>query len=364
MKLAAAAVALSLLAAIGAASAQEAKEVNVYNWSDYIDPATLKQFEAETGIKVTYDVYDSNEILDAKLRAGKSGYDLVGPTASPFLAQQIPAGLYQPIDPAKLSNLKNLDTEILTRLQRYDAGNKYALPWMWGTTGIGYNTKRIERAMKNAPVDSLRMVFDPNVVQNFKSCGVVILDSPTDVMPAVLTYLGLEADSARREDLDKAVEHMRKIRPHIRRFHSSEYINDLANGDICLAFGFSGDILQAANRAGEAKKGVEIAFGMPKEGAQLWFDVLAIPADAPHPGNAHIFLDFMMRPDIAAKNATFVGYASPNAAGFKLLDKAVREDTSIYPDEQARRRLYTITPKPRDYEEARTRAWTRIKSGR
>lgn len=347
-----------------AARAQEAAVLNVYNWTDYIDDQAIAIFTAETGIKVNYDTYDSNETLDAKLRAGKSGYDLVVPTASPFLTNQIPAKLYQPIDRSRIPNYRNLDPAIVKRLAAYDPGNRHAVPWMWGTTGIAYNVQKIRREMPSPPLESMAMLFDPGVAARFKSCGIVMLDSPTDVLPQVLTWLKLDPDSDRPEDLEKAVSALLAVRPFIRRFHSSEYINELASGDACLALGFSGDVAQAARRARAAKNGVEIAYSVPKEGAQIWIDAWAIPADAPHPGNAHLFLDFVLRPEIAGMNSNFIGYANANAESQRFVDANILKDPGIYPDEATMARLFTVSPKPLAYERLRARAWTRVTSGR
>jgi putrescine transport system substrate-binding protein len=346
------------------ALAQSGGTLNIYNWNDYIDEQTLRKFEAETGIKVRYDVYDANETLDAKLRAGRSGYDLVGPTASPFLAQQIPAKLHRPLDGEKLRNLGNLDPALMTQLAKYDPDNRHAVPWMWGTTGIGYNDERVLRVMPDAPVYSLKILFDPAIVSKFKSCGVVILDSPTDVIPAVLKYLGRDPDSHSQDDLDAATKALMAIRPFVRRFHSSEYINELANGDACLAFGFSGDIKQAAKRAAEAKKSFKVEYAIPQEGALVWIDTFVIPADARNPDAAHRFLDFVLRPEIAALNTNFIGYANGVAPSLPLVDAAIRNDPTIYPPEELRQRFYTISAADRAYERLRTRAWTRVTTGR
>jgi putrescine transport system substrate-binding protein len=356
------AAATALVALLGPAQAQGV--LNVYNWNDYIDEQTLKRFESETGIKVRYDVYDSNEVLDAKLRAGRSGYDLVVPSASPFLALQIPARLYQKLDRAKLPNYRNLDPALMKQLERYDPGNEHAIPWMWGTTGIGYNAERVLKIMPDAPVYSLRMLFDPAIVARFKSCGVVMLDSPTDVIPAALTYLGRDPDSKKPEDLTAATEVLMKIRPNIRKWQSSEYINGLANGDVCLVFGYSGDIKQAAKRAAEAKRGVRVEYSIPSEGALVWTDTWAIPTDAANVANAHRFLDFVMRPDVAAMNTNFIGYANGVPASLAQVDGEIKGDPTVYPPEEVLRRLYTISPADRTYERQRSRAWTRITTGR
>ncbi len=337
--------------------------LNIYNWNDYIDEETLRRFEAETGIKVRYDVYDANETLDAKLRAGHSGYDLVVPTAAPFLALQVKAGLYRPLDKAKLKDYGNLDPEVMRQLAANDPGNAHAVPWMWGTTGIGYNSVAIPKLMPDAPVNSLKMVFDPAVVAKFQRCGVVILDSPVDVIPAALSYLGRDPDSKKKEDLDAATDALMKIRPFVRKWHSSEYINDLANGDACLAFGFSGDIKQAARRAAEAHKDYKVVYSIPQEGSQIWIDAWAIPGDAEHVEAAQRFLDFTLRPEIAALNSNKIGYANAVPASRPLINPAVRDDPTIYPPDDVRRRLYTLSAPDRAYERLRTRAWTRVTTG-
>jgi putrescine transport system substrate-binding protein len=351
-----------LLLAAGPAFAQ--KQVNVYNWSDYIAEDQLKAFSAETGIKVNYTTYDSNEILDAKLKAGRSGYDLVVPTASPFLVRQLAAKLYQPLDKAKLRNLGNLDPKIMAELAKYDPGNAHAIPWMWGTIGVGYNVAAIRNRMPDAPVDSLAMIFDPKTVSRFADCGVMVLDSATDMFPAALKYLGLDPDSKSTEDLAKAAEVLKKVRPFVRKFHSSEYINALAGGDICLAFGYSGDILQARDRAAKAAQKREIAYGLPKQGAMLWIDTAAIPKDAPNPESAYRFLDFMMEPKVAAASSTLTGYANANVPATALLDRSITENSWIYPPAEARARLYTITAANAEQTRERTRLWTAIKTGR
>lgn len=355
-------VAAMLALLMGQAHAQGV--LNVYNWNDYIDEQTLKRFEAETGIKVRYDVYDSNEVLDAKLRAGRSGYDLVVPSASPFLALQIPAKLYRTLDRSKLPNYRNLDPALMKQLERYDPGNQHAIPWMWGTTGIGYNADRVLKIMPDAPVYSLKMIFDPAIVSRFKSCGVVILDSPTDVIPAALTYLGRDPDSKSVDDLTAATDVLMKIRLSVRKWQSSEYINALANGDACLVFGYSGDIKQAAKRAAEAKNGVRIEYSIPAEGALVWTDTWAIPADAANVENAYRFLNFVMQPDIAALNTNFIGYANGIPASLDKVAPEIRNDPTVYPPEKVRKRFYTISPADRAYERQRSRAWTRITTGR
>jgi putrescine transport system substrate-binding protein len=339
-------------------------QVNVYNWSDYIAEDQLKAFEKASGIKVNYTTYDSNEILEAKLRAGRSGYDVVVPTASPFFVRQLAAGLYKPLDTARLKNLKNLDPEIMGALAKYDPGNAHGIPWMWGTTGIGYNVAAIKKRMADAPVDSLKMIFDPAVVSKFADCGVMVLDSATDVFPAALKYLGLDPDSKKPEDLAKAADVVKAVRPFIRKFHSSEYINALAGGDICLAFGYSGDIFQARDRAAKAKDKQDIAYAIPREGSLLWIDVAAIPKDAPNADNALRFLDFMLEPKVAAASSELTGYANANLPATALLPKDISGNPLIYPPANVRATFYTITAGTAEQTRERTRLWTTVKTGR
>lgn len=352
------------LLAVAAGPAFAQKQVNVYNWSDYIAEDQLKVFTQQTGIKVNYTTYDSNEILDAKLRAGRSGYDVVVPTASPFLVRQLAARLYQPLDKAKLRNLGNLDPVIMASLAKYDPGNTHAIAWMWGTIGIGYNVPEIRKRMANAPVDSLAMIFDPAIVSRFVDCGVMMLDSPTDVFPAALKYLQLDPDSKKSEDLEKAAAVIKAIRPFVRKFHSSEYINALAGGDICLAFGYSGDVLQARERGAAAAEPREIAYAVPNQGAMLWIDTAAIPKDAPNPDAALRFLDFMMEPKVAAASSTVTRYANANLPATALLDRSIAENPWIYPSRDDRARFYTISAATPDQMRERTRLWTAIKTGR
>jgi len=354
--------ALAAFAVAGAASAQE-NELHVYNWSDYIADDTIETFEEATGINVTYDVYDSNEVLEAKLLAGNTGYDVVVPT-SDFMFRQAQAGVYQKLDKSKLPNWKHLDQDILARLDAsHDPGNQYAAPYMWGTTGIGYNVNMVEERMSDAPTDSWAMMLDPEVVKNFADCGVTFLDAPSEVFPAALNYLGLDPNGHNPEDLEKALEHLLKIRPYIKYFHSSQNINDLANGDICVAMGWSGDMYIARDRAAEANQGVEVDYVIPKEGALIWFDVMAIPADAPHPDNAHKFLNFIMRPEIAADITNYVWYASANASATGMVDEEVTGDPAIYPPQEVKENLFPNVVSPQDYARLRTRAWTKLKTG-
>jgi putrescine transport system substrate-binding protein len=337
--------------------------VNVYNWSDYIAPGVTEDFTKETGIKVRYDTFDSNDTLETKLLAGKSGYDVVVPTAY-FLERQIKAGIFQKLDKAKLPNLANMWPEITQQLAKYDPGNDYAVNYMWGTTGIGYNVKKAREALGgDGKIDSWDIVFKPENLAKFKDCGVHMLDSSDDILSAALHYLGLDPNSSKEADLQKAADLMMKVRPYVRKFHSSEYINALANGDICLAVGYSGDVLQARDRAAEAGGNVNVVYSIPKEGALMWLDAMSIPADAPHPDEAHAFINFMLKPEIAARNSNFIFYANGNLASQEFLDEAVRNDPAIYPEEATVAKLYTTTAgDPRQQREI-TRIWTEVKTG-
>jgi putrescine transport system substrate-binding protein len=359
----AAIAALTLLVAPAVAHSGE-RVVNVYNWSDYIAPSVLDGFTGETGIKVRYDTFDSNDTLETKLLVGRSGYDVVVPTAY-FLERQIKAGVFQKLDKSKLPNLVNLWPEITRRLAHYDPGNLYAVNYMWGTTGIGYNVKTMREVLgPQSRIDSWDTVFKPDALAKFKDCGVHLLDSSDDILPAALHYLHLDPNSAKPADLEQAAALVSKIRPSVRKFHSSEYINALASGEICLAVGFSGDIKQAQKRAVEAKNGVEIGYAIPKEGAQLWFDNLAIPRDAPHVAEAHAFINYLQKPEVAAKNSNFISYANGNLASQKFIDKSILNDRTIYPDAATMTRLYVINAHDARTTRLMNRLWTRIKTGR
>ena len=348
-------IGLALAVLAPCAQAEEAV-LHIYNWSDYIAPDTVANFAKETGIAVTYDVYDGNEVLEAKLLAGHSGYDIVVPSASPFMARQITAGAYLRLDKAKLPNLKNLDPRLAALAGIADPGNLHGVPYLWSVTGIGYNVAMVQRALgvpggADVPRDSLALLFDPALAVKLAQCGIELLDTPQEVIPAALRYL------------DRAVALIGRVRPYVRRFHSSQYINDLAAGDICITLGYSGDVIQARNRAREAESGVEIAFRVPREGAQMSIDMLGIPADAPHPDNAHRFINYLLRPEVIAAISNTVSYPNPNRAATGFVTPEIRDDPGIYPPDAVRRLFYIDRPAPRAYERARSRAWNRMKSG-
>lgn len=347
---------------LASAPARAEGVVNVYNWSDYIDESVLKDFTEETGIEVRYDVFDSNELLEAKLLAGGSGYDVVVPSAY-FLSRQIGAGLMQELEKDKLQNVGNLWDMILSRTEVYDPGAAYSIPYMWGTVGIGYVEEEVSKRMPDAPVDSWDIFLNPEILKNFEDCGVHVLDAPADILPVAMNYLGLDPNSKDADDIRAAAELITSIRPYVQKFHSSEYINALAGGDICLAIGWSGDVLQARDRAAEADNGVTVKYTVPKEGTMMWFDMMAIPADAPNKDNAHAFLDFIMRPDVIAKATNYVNYANGNAASIPLVDEAVINDPGVYPTLEVVETLFTTTEMPPRTQRVVTREWTRVKTG-
>jgi putrescine transport system substrate-binding protein len=348
----------------GAASAQAAGALNIFNWSDYIAEDTIANFQEETGIKVTYDVYDSNEVLDARLLTGRSGFDVVVPS-NHFLAKQIEAGVYQELDHSLLPNMKNLDPALIAQLEEVGLGTRYAIPYMWGTNGIGYNVDKVKAILgDDAPLDSWDLVFNPAIASQLASCGISMLDSGDDMLTSALGYLGLDPNSTSADDLKKAEDLLMSVRGSVRYFHSSRYISDLANGDICVAVGFSGDIFQAADRADEAENGVNIEYVIPKEGTQLWFDMMAIPKDAPNVANAHAFINYILRPEVVAPITDYVAYANPNKAANELIDQDILNDPSIYPTEDVMAKLYIAKPRPLAAQRIVTRSWNRIKSGR
>jgi putrescine transport system substrate-binding protein len=338
------------------------KVLNLYIWSDYLAPNALPDFEKRTGIKVHVSYFDTNETLETRLLAGHSGFDIVVPTAS-YFERQIKAGVYLTLDKSRLPNLKNMDAQLMSRVALHDPDNAHGVIYTWGTNGIGYNEKMIKALLPDAPLDSWRMVFDPAVASKIAKCGISVLDSPAEMVRVVLSYLGRDPNSQKPEDLAAGEATMAKIRPYIRNINSSEYIEALANGDICLAVGYNGDVLQARDRARDANKGIEIRYVVPKEGSILWFDMLTVPKDAPDPESAYAFLDYMMTPQVAADVSDFRRYATANAAAQPLVQPAVRDDPGIYPPKELRQNLAVQLADSPDQTRAITRVWQKFKTG-
>ncbi len=356
-------MALAALTFGSSAFADEEKVVNVYNWSDYIDPTVIPEFEKETGIKVVYDVFDSNEVLEAKMLSGKSGYDVVVP-GSDFLARQIQAGVYLPLDKSKLPNFKGLDEAQMKMLATLDEGNTYAIPYMQGSTGIAYNKKKIEERLgKDYKVDSWDVFFKPEIISKLKDCGVAVLNAPTEVVATAMHYLGKNPVDTDPKAYKDAEELLLKMRDNVTYFHSSQNINDLANGDICITLGWSGDLFQAKARAEEAKNGVEIEYVVPKEGALVFYDMMAIPKDAEHPDNAHKFIDFILRPEIMAKTSSYVSYANAVSASRPMVTESVRNNPNIFLPEEVMGKIFLMKPLPQKVNRQINKIWNRVKSG-
>ena len=338
------------------------KVLNLYIWSDYLAPNALPDFEKQTGIKVHVSYFDTNETLETRLLAGHSGFDVVVPTAS-YFERQIKAGVYLTLDKSKLPNLKNMDAQLMSRVALHDPDNAHGVIYTWGTNGLGYNEKMIKALVPDAPLDSWRMVFDPAVASKIAKCGISVLDSPAEMLRVVLSYLGRDPNSQNPDDLAAGEAALTKIRPYIRNINSSEYIEALANGDICLAVGYNGDVLQARDRARDANKGIEIEYIVPKEGSILWFDMLAVPKDAPDAESAYAFLNYMMIPQVAADVSDFRRYATANAAAQPLVQPAVRDDPGIYPPKDLRQKLAVQLADSPDQTRAITRVWQKFKTG-
>lgn len=354
---------LTLGGLLTATSAQAATNLRIYNWSDYIAEDTVKNFEKETGAQVTYDVFDSNETLEAKLLSGNSGYDIVVPSGH-FLAKQIKAGAFQKLDKSKLPNLSHLDPTLMQHLQKADPGNEYAIPYLWGTNGIGYNEKKIKEILgEDAPLDSLALILEPKYAEKLAKCGIAMLDSGDEIFPMVLNYIGLPSQSTEAKDYAKAVAKLQEVRPYISYFHSSRYISDLANGDVCVAIGYSGDVLQAAARAEEANNGQVIKYSIPREGSSLWFDMMAIPADAKAPETATQFMNYILRPEVIAPISNYVAYANPNKDAKPLVDAAITNNPGVYPPNAVLERLWVADVLPHQTLRVISRSWTQVKSG-
>ena len=359
-KLALAAIAAVLLGSAPVVAQNQV--VKVYNWSDYIDPEVLKDFTAQTGIQVVYDVFDSNEVLETKLLAGSTGYDLVVPS-NYFLGRQIQAGIFQPLDKSKIPNWQNLDPDLMGKAAKYDPGNEHAFIYMWGTTGLAYNVDKVKARLPDGPTDSWALLFDPDNAKKLADCGIMVLDAPVEVVASALRYLGEDPDSKDPKVLEKGAALLEKIRPYIRKFHSSEYINALANGDICLALGWSGDAGIAKTRAEEAKNGVDIAYTVPKEGALLWFDMMAMPTDAPDPEAGYAFLNYLLEPAVMAKISNFVTYPNAVPASYAMIDAEVKGDPSLFPTPEIKEKLFTVTPFDQKGQRILTRLWTKLLTG-
>ena len=349
---------------VGASIAHAAEEplLNVYNWSDYIDPDLIEEFEREFGIKVNYDIYDSSEIVDTKLLTGRSGYDVVVHSTS-FSQRLIPIGVYQRVDYARLKNWHHMDPELLARIRGHFGDDLAGVPYMWGTTGFAYNRAMVLERMPDAPLDSAAMLFDPAIVSRFADCGVSLLDDPTSVIPLAMLYLGYPANSVEPAHLEKVEQLLKSVRPYIKYFSSTKMLLDLPSKEVCIAMAWSGDYAVASSRAEEAGIDIDLGYTIPREGAIDWYDNMYIPADAPHPENAYLFLDFMLRPEVIARASNYIGYANANRSATALVDPAISGDPAIYPDPVTMERLepsVILSPK---LERRRSRAWTKIKTG-
>ena len=338
------------------------KVLNLYIWSDYLAPNTLADFEKQTGIKVHVAYYDANETLETKLLAGSSGFDIVVPSAS-YFERQIKAGVYLKLDKSKLPNLKNLDPQLMSRVARHDPDNAHGIIYMWGTNGIGYNAKMVKALMPDAPLDSWKLVLDPAVASQVAKCGISVLDSPAEVLRGVYSYLGKDPNSQSADDLALAEATLTKIRPYIRNINSSEYIEALANGDLCIAVGYNGDVMQARDRAREANKGIDVDYVVPKEGSILWFDMMAIPADAPNPESAYAFMNYILTPQVSADISNFKRYANANLAAQPMVKADVKDDPRIYPPAQQREKLAVQLADSAEQTRAITRVWQKFKTG-
>ncbi len=342
-----------------------ANEVRVYNWSDYIDRSVIDDFEVSTGINVIYDVFDSNEVLEGKLLAGNTGYDIVGPSIE-YLGRQVVAGIHQKLNKDHIPNLRYLEPRMMERLATMDPGNDYAIPYLWGTTGIGYNKEKVQEIMgEDFSMDTFDVIFKPEIIQQFEQCGVAFLDAPSEVFKAALFYLGLNPNTKNPRDYQgEAYQLLLNVRPYIRYFHSSKYINDLANGEICLVFGWSGDILQSGDRAKESGNGIEIDYKIPKEGAQMWVDMMAIPKDAPNAQNAHLFLNFILQPEMMARISNKVKFANANEQSKDFIVQEILDNPTIYPNEETMKKLFLAEIANPRVDRMMTRQWINIKTDR
>lgn len=355
--------ALATVAMLATAASAQEKSLNVYNWSDYIGPTTLADFEKATGIKANYDVFDSNEVLEAKLLAGSSNYDVVVPSAQ-FLERQVKAGVYLELDRSKLTHFADLDPVLMKQLALNDPGNAYSVPYLWGAIGIGYNKAMIKERLGTDEIDSLDVFFKPENAAKLADCGLTVLDSSSEIMATALVYLGIDPNSEDAEDLAKGTELLKTLRPHVRYFHSSQFINDLANGAVCITLGYAGDMVNARERAAEAKNGVELSIVTPKEGGILFFDVMAIPKDAPNPENAYAFINYISSPEVIANISNTINFPNVSLAADPMINDEVRNDPGAYPPTELRDKLHAMKAHSMKYDRLLTRAWTEIKTGK
>jgi len=353
-----------VLLLLGVPAAAQERVLNVFNWNDYIDPYVVQRFTRETGIRVRYDVFDSLETLEGRLSAGRSGYDIVVPTSEPTFSRLARAGGFRVLDRDAIPNLRNLDPALMERVASSDPGNRFGALYLWGTIGFGINLERVRALAPDAPTDSLALLFDPAQARRVARCGIYVLDSATDVIPTVLRYLGKDPDSTDAGDLREVERVLLGMRPHVRNISTAGALEAMAAGQACLAFGYSGDMIQAGLRAREANRGVAVHYVAPREGAQLWFDLLAIPADAPNPEAAHAFINFLLQPDVIAAITNHVRYPNGVPASRPMLLPEVANDPAVFPDDALRARFFTVGPVPQAAERARSRVWARFKAGR
>jgi putrescine transport system substrate-binding protein len=346
-----------------ASASQAADGVRIYNWTDYIAADTLKGFEKASGQKAHYDVYDSNETLDAKLMAGRSGYDVVFPS-NHFMARQIQGGALKKLDRSKLPNWDNLNPVLMKALEANDPGNQHGFPYLWGTTGIGYNVDKVRAVLGDGvAVDSWDLILKPEYLSKLAKCGVAILDNGPEMLPIALHQLGLPHHSQNLDDYKQAEALLMEMRKNVRYFHSSKYVGDLANGDICVAVGFSGDIMQAASRAAEAGNGMKIEYVIPKEGAPMWFDMVTMPADAPNEEAGYAFMNYLLQPEVMAAITDYVSYPNGNQKADSLVNPALKADNKVYPEQEVMTKLYALEAMPLKIDRVRTRIWSKVKSG-
>ncbi|TWA67912.1 putrescine transport system substrate-binding protein [Azospirillum brasilense] len=356
--------AVAAIAIAGPALAQAKKPVNIYIWNDYLGESTLADFTKATGYDTKVDLYDSLELLEQKVLVGKSGYDVIVPTAEPTLSRMIQAKVVAPLDKAKIPNLKNVDPKVLKLLENSDPGNKFAVPYLGGTVGIAIIPEKIKAVAPDVPLDSWDLIFKPEVAKKVAACGITVMDSAIDVIPSVLNYLGLDPNSEKKEDLDKVEKTLLAVRPYIKQFVTGQNINILAGGDACVVMAYNGDAIQGAARAEEAKNGVKVEYITPKEGVQVWWDTLAIPADAPNKEGAHAYINFILDPANTAAISNTVSYANAVPASLASVDEAVKTNPAVFLPENSNLKLFALKSIKQTTDRARTRVWTKVKTGK